>query len=80
MLQMYLQECLLCACHCYTQLVQYIRLRAAATHVLMTHRDCRSVNIYHRAGKQSWYYLEVYLKSHNIISLESGKLAMSSTH
>jgi len=36
--------------------------------------------MYHRAGKQIWYYLEVYLKSHNIISLESVKLALSSTH
>jgi len=36
--------------------------------------------VYHSAGKQNWYYLEVYLKSHNIISLERVKLALSSTH
>jgi len=48
--------------------------RADGTYRLPTRK------MYGRPGKQKWYYLEIYLKSHNIISLESVKLALSSTH
>ena len=36
--------------------------------------------MYHGDGRQNWCYLEVHLKSHNIISLERVKLALNSTH